>query len=641
MDFSVSVSCFHDELASTVERALKAAVDTVLWEITKTVGGRFAEKEKENEKLKLRLEMSERELRAVRECMKTLQDVIAQSSAGASNDRPPQDCQLHTPNDSLAFRLPGTEKGFVTEEDRASAQITPKSRQRDCNPSTARSGPANRDDVNPRFLPVEAFEHIEDAWAPEWGEGVNGAEQKPLYPEKDKEDVSEGGGACVKEEEPESLDGSYQEQELFVCSDCGKPFRALSSLKKHLLIHSGEKAHRCAQCGKTFRLAETLKKHVRTHTGEKPYPCLHCGKSFGLVGTLRDHQRIHTGEKPYSCAHCGKSFGRLGSLKNHQRIHTGEKPYACTDCDRSFKYLSSLRHHQQLHLAAATLHYSQESGAGCESDPPQLSDPGRLHAMKEEDLEDAAASISEIGLVQIVDGEEEARQLEWVAEEEEEGYRFQDGPSLRDGGGPGGAGGHRCVDCGKHLSSARTLRSHRQIHTGEKPHACPTCGKTFRRSDKLRQHQRVHSGEKPYRCPTCGRRFSQSNGLKIHQSTHPGPYPCPACGEHFDRWEDFKTHSHGGGRGSGIGAQRHACGDCGKSFRQARDLQAHRTLHTGASPHRCPECGKCFGQARTLAVHQRIHTGEKPYRCTLCGKSFRHLSGHLQHLRTHRTPEAV
>ncbi|XP_058873758.1 zinc finger protein 771-like [Acipenser ruthenus] len=460
MDFSVSVSCFHDELASTVERALKAAVDTVLCEITKTVGGRFAEKEKENEKLKLRLEMSERELRAVRECMKTLQDVIAQSSAGASNDRPPQDCQLHTPNDSLAFRLPGTEKGFVTEEDRASAQLTPKSRHRDCNPSTARSGPANRDDVNPRFLPVEAFEHIEDAWAPEWGEGVND---------------------------------------------------------------------------------------------------------------------------------------------------------------------------------------SQESGTGCESAPPQLSDPGRLHAMKEEDLEDAAASISEIGLVQIVDGEEEARQLEWVAEEE--GYpgdrRFQDGPSLRDGGGPGGAGGHRCVDCGKHLSSARTLRSHRQIHTGEKPHACPTCGKTFRRSDKLRQHQRVHSGEKPYRCPTCGRRFSQSNGLKIHQSTHPGPYPCPACGEHFDRWEDFKTHSHGGGRGSGIGAQRHACGDCGKSFRQARDLQAHRTLHTGASPHRCPECGKCFGQARTLAVHQRIHTGEKPYRCTLCGKSFRHLSGHLQHLRTHRTPEAV
>ncbi|MGH0192662.1 UNVERIFIED_CONTAM: hypothetical protein FKN15_020611 [Acipenser sinensis] len=54
-----------DELASTIEHAVKAAVDTVLCEITKVVGGKFTEfqmemagKEKENESLKLRLEIS-------------------------------------------------------------------------------------------------------------------------------------------------------------------------------------------------------------------------------------------------------------------------------------------------------------------------------------------------------------------------------------------------------------------------------------------------------------------------------------------------------------------------------------------------------------------------------------------------------
>ncbi|MGH0133070.1 UNVERIFIED_CONTAM: hypothetical protein FKN15_074881 [Acipenser sinensis] len=76
MDVSVSVSFFQDELASTIEHAVKAAVDTVLCEITKVVGGKFTEfqmemagKEKENESLKLRLEISESELKAVRECM--------------------------------------------------------------------------------------------------------------------------------------------------------------------------------------------------------------------------------------------------------------------------------------------------------------------------------------------------------------------------------------------------------------------------------------------------------------------------------------------------------------------------------------------------------------------------------------------
>ncbi|MGH0145951.1 UNVERIFIED_CONTAM: hypothetical protein FKN15_007543 [Acipenser sinensis] len=76
MDVSVSVSFFQDELASTIEHAVKAAVDTVLCAITEVVGSKFTEfqvemagKEKENESLKLRLEISESELKAVRGCI--------------------------------------------------------------------------------------------------------------------------------------------------------------------------------------------------------------------------------------------------------------------------------------------------------------------------------------------------------------------------------------------------------------------------------------------------------------------------------------------------------------------------------------------------------------------------------------------
>ncbi|MGH0123830.1 UNVERIFIED_CONTAM: hypothetical protein FKN15_029952 [Acipenser sinensis] len=76
MDVSVSVSFIQDELASTIEHAVKAAVDTVLCEITKVVDSKFTKfqmemfgKQKENEILKLRLEISESELKAVRECM--------------------------------------------------------------------------------------------------------------------------------------------------------------------------------------------------------------------------------------------------------------------------------------------------------------------------------------------------------------------------------------------------------------------------------------------------------------------------------------------------------------------------------------------------------------------------------------------
>ncbi|MGH0144811.1 UNVERIFIED_CONTAM: hypothetical protein FKN15_008424 [Acipenser sinensis] len=93
MDVSVSVSFFQDELASTIEHAVKAAVDTVLCEITKVVGGKFTEfqmemagKEKENESLKLRLEISESELKAVRECMNAADAGIKQPLRNTNPD---------------------------------------------------------------------------------------------------------------------------------------------------------------------------------------------------------------------------------------------------------------------------------------------------------------------------------------------------------------------------------------------------------------------------------------------------------------------------------------------------------------------------------------------------------------------------
>ena len=43
------------------------------------------------------------------------------------------------------------------------------------------------------------------------------------------------------------------------CSQCGKSFIMLATLKTHLIIHSGGKPHKCAQCGKPFILVATLK----------------------------------------------------------------------------------------------------------------------------------------------------------------------------------------------------------------------------------------------------------------------------------------------------------------------------------------------------------------------------------------------
>ena len=83
----------------------------------------------------------------------------------------------------------------------------------------------------------------------------------------------------------------------------------------------------CEICSKIFKEKHKLKRHMMVHTGEKPYPCSLCGKSFALEYNLNTHIRVHTGEKPFKCpiSECNKSFTQSGNLKTHLKAnHSSE-----------------------------------------------------------------------------------------------------------------------------------------------------------------------------------------------------------------------------------------------------------------------------------------------------------------------------
>jgi len=105
---------------------------------------------------------------------------------------------------------------------------------------------------------------------------------------------------------------------------CTKMFRDNSAMRKHLHTH-GPRVHVCAECGKAFVESSKLKRHQLVHTGEKPFQCTFegCGKRFSLDFNLRTHVRIHTGDRPYVCPFdgCNKKFAQSTNLKSHILTH--------------------------------------------------------------------------------------------------------------------------------------------------------------------------------------------------------------------------------------------------------------------------------------------------------------------------------
>ncbi|XP_076856297.1 zinc finger protein 281b [Brachyhypopomus gauderio] len=112
-------------------------------------------------------------------------------------------------------------------------------------------------------------------------------------------------------------------------------------------LSPSSKPHICEHCSAAFRSSYHLRRHVLIHTGERPFRCSQCNMSFIQKYLLQRHEKIHSGEKPFSCDQCNMRFIQKYHMERHKRTHSGEKPYKCDTCQQYFSRTDRLLKHKR------------------------------------------------------------------------------------------------------------------------------------------------------------------------------------------------------------------------------------------------------------------------------------------------------
>ncbi|KAG6463465.1 hypothetical protein O3G_MSEX013887 [Manduca sexta] len=245
----------------------------------------------------------------------------------------------------------------------------------------------------------------------------------------------------------------------------------------------------CPYCHRKFPWSSSLRRHVLTHTGQKPFKCPHCPLLFTTKSNCDRHLlRKHGGSARAILAEPIPDAISPPQPTNDARS-VPERPFKCTSCPTStFSSLETLKKHM------SSRHGTDSQPGSPNPEVDDNSDCGLVFKchLCEASFGDRSAALAHLGAAHTTEYEQlvnkgaldAASDRSESADDDERG-KFPDHANRK----------VVCAFCVRRFWSAEDLRRHMRTHSGERPFACDLCTRRFTLKHSMLRHRKKHREE--------------------------------------------------------------------------------------------------------------------------------------------------
>ncbi|XP_064542019.1 zinc finger protein Xfin isoform X1 [Drosophila montana] len=148
---------------------------------------------------------------------------------------------------------------------------------------------------------------------------------------------------------PRRLARNSRNRRSYPCPLCQRPFGTRHNLKRHYMIHTGEKPFSCSKCRKPFRECSTLKKHMVTHVRERWYKCLRCPAKYQDYLHYTEHKATHGQDTQLETDTNNRHRQRSSESEDGDGDSSVDDWLECCECQLRFTQLDAYTEHLKKH----------------------------------------------------------------------------------------------------------------------------------------------------------------------------------------------------------------------------------------------------------------------------------------------------